>query len=77
MMKSFVICSQVLKYHSGEQIWDTEIGGACGLYRENRNACRVTGGTTEGNRSLVIYRPKWEGSMKHVMRNRMEAPGLF
>jgi hypothetical protein len=43
LTKSFVICSQVLKYHSGEQIWDTEISEACGLYRENRNSCRVTG----------------------------------
>ena len=33
-------------------------------------------GKIEGNRSLVIYRPKWEGSMRNVMRNRMEAPGL-
>ena len=31
---------------------------------------------TEGNRSLVIYRPKWEGSTENVMRNRMAAPGL-
>jgi hypothetical protein len=31
---------------------------------------------TEGNRSLVIYRPKWEGSTENVMRNRKAAPGL-
>ena len=41
---------------------------------EMRLGLRV--GKTEGNRSRVIYRPKWEGSMKNVMRNRMEAPGL-
>jgi hypothetical protein len=52
-----------------------DISGACGLYREDmRVGLRM--GKTEGNRSLVIYRPKWERSMKNVMRNRMEAPGL-
>jgi hypothetical protein len=33
-------------------------------------------GKTEENRSLVIYRPKWEDNVRHVMRNGMEAPGL-
>jgi hypothetical protein len=33
-------------------------------------------GKTEGNRSLVMCRPKCEGSTENVMRNRMEAPRL-
>jgi len=44
MMKSFVFCSHVLKYHSGDQIWEGEFNGARGSYRENRNSCRVMGG---------------------------------
>ena len=72
-MKSIVICSHVLKYNSGDQIWESEFSGARGRYRENRIACRVTGG---GNRSLAIHRTKWVGSMKNVVINRMEAPGL-
>jgi hypothetical protein len=43
------LCSLLLtRYHSGDQMRENLMGGACGMYGDRRGAYRVFGGETRG-----------------------------
>jgi hypothetical protein len=51
-----MLCIPCTKYHSGDQIKTSEIGGEYSTFGESRGACRVLVGKSEGKR--LLERPK-------------------
>jgi len=58
------LCSVVTKYHSGDQINETEMGEACGTYGEQRGAYRVLVRRPERKIPLGTPRPRLEYNIK-------------
>jgi hypothetical protein len=52
------------RYYSGDQINNSEMGGARSMYGERRCAYRVLGGKPERQRPLGKPRHRWENSIK-------------
>jgi hypothetical protein len=52
------------KYYLGDKIKKNEMGGACVLMMERRDAYRILVGTSEGRRPLGRLRHRWEDNIK-------------
>jgi hypothetical protein len=52
-------CLLLTQYCSGDKIEENEMGGACSVYGERRDACRVLVGKPEGKRPLGRLVHRW------------------
>ena len=53
-----------IRYYSDDEIKKTEMGRACGMYGERRDAYRFFDGETDGKRPLERSRHRWEDNIE-------------
>jgi hypothetical protein len=65
-----LVCMKVIgsKYNQKDQVKEDEMGRACSMNREKRNACRLLVGNPEGKRPLGRPRRRWVDNIKMEFR---------